>query len=113
MTICQGTRPTSVQFSINDKVGGLEEYLKIVHKHNINMTRIESRPSKNTKYDYEFFLDFETHADNEQEVEKMLQVIITLSIILFVFVIFIKITHSISCHTSLVDTNARQSPESL
>lgn len=67
-------------FSINDKVGGLEEYLSIIRKHNINMTRIESRPSKNTKFDYEFFLDFETHG-NEEEVEKMLQVcIVTLLI---------------------------------
>lgn len=74
LTWQQGTRPTSVQFSINDKVGGLEEYLKIVHKYNVNMTRIESRPSKNTKFDYEFFLDFETHSGNEEQVEKMLQV---------------------------------------
>ena len=61
-------------FSINDKVGGLEEYLKIVGKHNINMTRIESRPSKNSKFDYEFCLDFETHSANEAAVEQMLQV---------------------------------------
>jgi len=64
---------TSILFSINDKVGGLEEYLGIVRRHNVNMTRIESRPSKNTKFDYEFFLDFETHAGNEGEVDKMLQ----------------------------------------
>ena len=76
MTCMYGTHPTSVLFSINDKVGGLEEYLKIVHKHNINMTRIESRPSKNTKFDYEFCLDFETHPGNEVAVEKMLQVCI-------------------------------------
>ncbi len=61
-------------FSITDKVGGLEEYLAIIRKHNINMTRIESRPSKNTKSDYEFFLDFETSKDNQEEVERMLQV---------------------------------------
>jgi len=67
------TTRTSVLFSINDKVGGLEEYLGIVRKHNINMTRIESRPSKSTKFDYEFSLDFEIHAGNEDKVEKMLQ----------------------------------------
>lgn len=64
---------TSILFSINDKVGGLEEYLSIIRKHNINMTRIESRPSKNTKFDYEFFLDFESQPSNEDDVEKMLQ----------------------------------------
>lgn len=71
--VVPGTQRTSILFSINDKVGGLEEYLSIIRKHNINMTRIESRPSKNTKFDYEFFLDFESHESNEGEVEKMLQ----------------------------------------
>jgi len=71
--VAPGTARTSILFSINDKVGGLEEYLSIIRKHNINMTRIESRPSKNTKFDYEFFLDFEARPENEEDVEKMLQ----------------------------------------
>jgi len=71
--VSPGTARTSILFSINDKVGGLEEYLSIIRKHNINMTRIESRPSKNTKFDYEFFLDFETHDGNHGNVENMLQ----------------------------------------
>jgi len=71
--IIPGSSRTSVMFSITDKVGGLEDYLSIIRKHNINMTRIESRPSKNTKFDYEFFLDFEARDDNVEEIEKMLQ----------------------------------------
>jgi len=67
------SKRTAILFSINDKVGGLHEYLDIIKKHNINMTRIESRPSKSQNYDYDFFLDFETHEGNEEKVEKMLQ----------------------------------------
>lgn len=74
-TSSQDTVLTSILFSINDKVGGLEEYLGIVRKHNVNMTRIESRPSKNSKFDYEFSLDFETNKGNEQAVENLLQAI--------------------------------------
>lgn len=64
---------TAILFSINDRVGRLHEYLNIIKKHNINMTRIESRPSKSHNFDYDFFLDFETHEGNEDRVEKMLQ----------------------------------------
>lgn len=37
------------------------------------MTRIESRPSASQNFDYDFFLDFESHEGNESQVEKMLQ----------------------------------------
>jgi len=63
---------TAILFSINDRVGGLGEYLQIIKKYNINMTRIESRPSKSSKWDYDFFLDFEAHPGNEDAVDKML-----------------------------------------
>eukprot|EP01132_Coremiostelium_polycephalum_P007729 gene7729-9505_t len=51
---------TSILFSINDKIGGLQEYLSIIKNHNLNITRIESRPSKTEKKDYDFFLDIES-----------------------------------------------------
>jgi phenylalanine-4-hydroxylase len=49
----------SLIFSICDKVGGLTEALEIIKEHNLNMCRIESRPSKTDKMDYDFFVDFE------------------------------------------------------
>jgi chorismate mutase/prephenate dehydratase len=30
----------------------------------VNLTRIESRPSRRAKWDYNFFVDIEGHADN-------------------------------------------------
>lgn len=40
------------------QVGGLQEVLDVVRKHQLNMKRIESRPSKTPKWDYDFFVDF-------------------------------------------------------
>ncbi|KAN0006772.1 hypothetical protein ACTFIU_004963 [Dictyostelium citrinum] len=67
---------SSIFFSISkgsDKIGGLLEYLEIIKKHNINITRIESRPSKTDKKDYDFFLDLEYPTENNQELEKVIK----------------------------------------
>ncbi|KAM9952952.1 hypothetical protein ACTFIW_006296 [Dictyostelium discoideum] len=67
---------SSIFFSISkgsDKIGGLLEYLEIIKKHNINITRIESRPSKTEKKDYDFFLDLEYPTENNKEVEKVIK----------------------------------------
>jgi len=50
---------TSLLFSIGDKVGGLQEALAVIKKYDLNMSRIESRPSKTANWDYDFFVDFE------------------------------------------------------
>jgi chorismate mutase / prephenate dehydratase len=35
-------------------------------KHGVNITRIESRPSRKRKWDYVFFLDLDGHAEDAQ-----------------------------------------------
>lgn len=52
---------TSVLFSIKDKVGALHAMLEPFDRHRINLTKIESRPSKKKAWDYYFFVDFEGH----------------------------------------------------
>ncbi|KAJ3305857.1 hypothetical protein HDV03_000966 [Kappamyces sp. JEL0829] len=47
----------SIYFSIQDRVGALEDILAMLRQLNISLSRIESRPSK-TKGDYDFYLDF-------------------------------------------------------
>jgi chorismate mutase/prephenate dehydratase len=42
-----------------DKVGALHDMLIPFKDHNVNMTRIESRPSRRKAWEYYFFLDFE------------------------------------------------------
>lgn len=66
-----GHDKTSVMFSIKDKVGALYEILLPFKKNRINMTKIESRPSKQRLWDYFFFVDFLGHM-NDKNVKKVL-----------------------------------------
>jgi chorismate mutase/prephenate dehydratase len=50
---------TSLMVSIQDRVGGLYRMLKPFADHGINLTKIESRPSKRRLGEYIFYLDFE------------------------------------------------------
>ncbi len=51
--------------------GVLLHLLAPLSKHGVNMTRIESRPSRKRKWDYVFFLDLDGHAE-EPKVRKAL-----------------------------------------
>ncbi len=59
-----GSDKTSLIFSIKDKVGALHDMLLPFKKYRINLTKIESRPSKRKAWDYYFFVDLEGHRDN-------------------------------------------------
>ena len=63
---------TSILVSIKDKVGALYEMLNPIRKHKVNMSKIESRPSKKKAWDYYFFIDFEGHVEKPR-IKKMLQ----------------------------------------
>lgn len=54
-----GKDKTSLLFGAKDKPGALFNILSHFYKNNINMTKIESRPLKNTKWKYLFFVDIE------------------------------------------------------
>jgi chorismate mutase/prephenate dehydratase len=45
--------------------GALFRLLEPLAKHKVNLTRIESRPSRRRKWDYVFFIDLEGHADDK------------------------------------------------
>jgi len=62
---------TSIMFSIKDKVGALHDMLIPFKKHKINLTKIESRPSKKKAWDYYFYLDLSGHR-SETKVKKAL-----------------------------------------
>lgn len=71
-----GRDKTSIIFSIyEDKPGGLYRILGIFEKHDINLTKIESRPSKKGLGKYLFFVDFNGHKDEEviQNILKEIQ----------------------------------------
>lgn len=61
-----GNDKTSVVFSMmEDRPGGLYHILEIFAKYDINLTKIESRPSKEKLGKYIFFIDFEGHRSDE------------------------------------------------
>lgn len=71
LTPPSGRDKTSIVVSIKDKVGALYEMLMPIKTNRINMTKIESRPSKKKAWDYYFFIDFEGHVQ-ESKAKKML-----------------------------------------
>lgn len=56
---------TSLVLSVNDRPGALYDMLLPFNRTNINLTRIESRPSKQKVWSYYFFIDFEGHWEDE------------------------------------------------
>jgi chorismate mutase/prephenate dehydratase len=56
-----GDDRTSLIFSIADRVGALYNALAPFRRHRINMTKIESRPSKRKAWEYFFFIDCDGH----------------------------------------------------
>jgi len=57
-----GEDKTSVLFSTHDRPGALYELLESFKSRDINMTRIESRPSHRGKWSYIFYGDIDGHA---------------------------------------------------
>ncbi|MFH1867346.1 MAG: prephenate dehydratase [Candidatus Omnitrophota bacterium] len=52
---------TSVVFSMKDKAGALHDVLAAFKRSRINLTKIESRPSKAKAWKYYFFVDMQGH----------------------------------------------------
>ncbi|XP_022792215.1 phenylalanine-4-hydroxylase-like isoform X2 [Stylophora pistillata] len=50
---------TSIVFSLKEEIGSLARALKLFEDHNVNMSHIESRPSKRSKSEYDFIVDCE------------------------------------------------------
>jgi prephenate dehydratase len=67
-----GNDKTSIIFSIKHEPGSLFRIIKNFHNYDINLTKIESRPTKSTNWEYNFFVDFEGHAKNLQ-ISEMLE----------------------------------------
>lgn len=64
----------TVVFSLDDKSGTLYNLLRHFAENNINMIKIESRPSKNEPWQYLLYVDFEGNVENE-DVKKAIRLI--------------------------------------
>ncbi|MDI6784972.1 MAG: prephenate dehydratase [bacterium] len=69
-----GNDKTSIMFSLKDRVGALYDVLKPFQKYNINLTKIESRPSRRRAWEYIFFVDFNGYKDDSNVVKALKEV---------------------------------------
>jgi chorismate mutase/prephenate dehydratase len=67
-----GKDRTSLMISISDKVGALHHALAAFRRFRINLTKIESRPSKRKAWEYFFFIDCDGHA-HEKKVARAIE----------------------------------------
>jgi chorismate mutase/prephenate dehydratase len=64
-----GRDKTSLMLSVKDQPGILYKVLEPLAKGGINLTRIESRPSRKKIWDYVFFVDLDGHAEDAPVAE--------------------------------------------
>ncbi|KAG2472847.1 MAG: Prephenate dehydratase [Nitrosopumilales archaeon] len=62
---------TSIIFSIKHEPGTLFQILEKFNHYGVNLTKIESRPTKDTAWEYNFYVDFEGHISN-QKISEMI-----------------------------------------
>lgn len=61
-----GKDKTSIIFLVKNRVGALFEALQPFRAHGINLTKIESRPTKREAWEYAFYVDLEGHQTDER-----------------------------------------------
>lgn len=60
-----GDDKTSVLFVVRDDPGALFAALSPLSRHNVNMSKIESRPSRRQAWEYVFFVDLDGHGESD------------------------------------------------
>jgi chorismate mutase/prephenate dehydratase len=68
-----GNDKTSILFFLPHVPGSLHKALETLARHNVNMTRIQSRPMRMRNWEYLFFVDIEGHEDDQNVKEALLE----------------------------------------
>lgn len=71
VTQASGEDKTSIMVSSRNQPGALYHVLEPFHKASVSLTRIETRPSRNGAWNYNFFIDFEGHC-TDAKIEAVL-----------------------------------------
>lgn len=67
-----GVDKTSIVVAMRNEPGALHNLLEPFHRNSIDLTRVETRPSRTGAWTYVFFIDFTGHADDPL-ISKVLQ----------------------------------------
>lgn len=67
-----GDDKTSLVVAMRNQPGALHALLEPFHRHHIDLTRLETRPSRSGVWNYVFFIDFKGHID-QPEVAAVLE----------------------------------------
>lgn len=68
-----GNDRTSLLFSVKDEPGSLVKALQSFEAQSINMSKIESRPSKRREWEYFFYVDIAAHAEDDKVLRALSQ----------------------------------------
>jgi len=60
-----GNDKTSIVFAVKHKPRALHDFLKEFADRKLNLTKIESRPTRRKPWEYNFYLDFEGHREDK------------------------------------------------
>jgi chorismate mutase/prephenate dehydratase len=66
-----GKDKTTIIFAVKHRAGALYRALAAFDKYDVNLTMLESRPSRRTSWEYVFFADFQGHI-KEERIKKAL-----------------------------------------
>jgi prephenate dehydratase len=66
-----GNDKTSIIFSIKHEPGSLYRIIENFNKNNVNLTKIESRPTKANVWEYNFYVDFEGYQKDAKILEML------------------------------------------
>lgn len=66
-----GNDTTSIVFSAKNRPGVLYELLREFASRGISLTKLESRPTRQTPWEYNFYLDFEGHREDKSAREAL------------------------------------------
>lgn len=69
-----GDDKTSVIVAVRNKPGALYNLLAPFHRNGIDLTRVETRPSRNGAWSYVFFIDFIGHSDEPKISEVLAEI---------------------------------------
>ncbi|MFL0798310.1 MAG: prephenate dehydratase [Cellvibrionaceae bacterium] len=72
--LASGDDKTSIMVSMRNQPGALHDLLEPFHRHKVDLTRVETRPSQSSKWAYVFFIDFSGHVDDSTVASVMAEV---------------------------------------